>query len=359
MVMDAVVTGGSGFVGANVVRELLRAGQTVRVLVRPHSNRDALQGCRVELTEGDILEIGSLRKAMAGCRVVYHVAADYRLWVPDPPALYRTNVEGTRHVLTAAAEAGVGRVVYTSTVGALGIPPDGSPGTETTPVTLDDMVGHYKRSKYLAERVAEEFALRGLPVVIVNPSAPVGPWDIKPTPTGKMIVDFLRGKMFAYLATGLNLVHVRDVAQGHLLAAERGRVGEKYILGNRNCALVEIFQMLSRMTGLPAPKLRVPYALAWLGAAVGEGWARLRGKTPEVPLTAVRMAAKRMFFNSEKAVRELGLPQTPVEEALREAVEWFASRGFASLTLKKGDAIIASVAGATNAGATTDGDGRP
>lgn len=331
--MDALVTGGTGFVGSNVVRELLRAGQTVRVLLRPQSNRSVLEGCQVELAEGDILETGALRKAVAGCRVVYHVAADYRLWVPDPTALYRTNVEGTRHVLTAAAEAGAERVVHTSTVGALGIPPDGRPGIETTPVSLSDMVGHYKRSKYLAERVAEEFAFRGLPVVIVNPSAPVGPWDVKPTPTGKMIVDFLKGKMFAYLATGLNLVHVRDVARGHLLAAERGKAGEKYILGNRNCTLVEIFQILSRITGLPAPKLRVPYALAWLGALATEGWARLSGEAPEVPLTAVRMAAKRMFFSPEKAIRELGLPQSPIEEALREAVEWFAGRGFVSLTL--------------------------
>ena len=342
--MDALVTGGTGFVGANVVRELLRCGQTVRVLARRRSARSALEGCRVAVVEGDLLDTGSLRRALAGCRVVYHVAADYRLWAPDPQALYRTNVEGTRNVLTAAAEAGAERIVYTSTVGALGIPSDGSPGTETTPVSLEHMVGPYKRSKYLAERVADELALGGAPVVIVNPSAPVGPWDVKPTPTGKMIVDFLRGKMFAYLSTGLNLVHVRDVARGHLLAAERGKPGEKYILGNRNYALVEIFRILSRITGLPAPKLRVPYSVAWLGAAAMEGWARLRGTAPPVHLTAVRMAAKRMFFSSDKALRELGLPQTPVEDALREAVEWFTTRGFVALTPGKGGAIIGAVA---------------
>jgi dihydroflavonol-4-reductase len=356
--MDALVTGGTGFVGANVVRELLSSGQAVRVLARPTSDRSALEGCRVEIIEGDILDIGSLRGAAAGCRVVYHVAADYRLWVRDPAVLYRTNVEGTRHVLTAAAEAGAERVVYTSTVGALGIPSDGSPGTETTPVSLSDMVGPYKRSKFLAERVAEEFALRGLPVMIVNPSAPVGPWDVKPTPTGKMIVDFLQGKMFAYLATGLNLVHVKDVARGHLLAAERGRAGQKYILGNRNCTLAEIFLLLSRITGLPAPKLRVPYALAWVGAAAMEGWARLSGQAPAVPLTAVRMAAKRMFFSPAKAFRELGLPQTPVEEALGEAIRWFVSRGFVALTPTGGSAIISVPVVRGSGSEETNGGGR-
>lgn len=356
--MDALVTGGTGFVGANVVRELLREGQTVRVLVRQRSDRRALEGCRVELAEGDLLDLPSLQKAVAGCRVVYHVAADYRLWVPDPKALYRTNVEGTRHVLSVAAEAGVERVVYTSTVGALGIPPDGSPGTETTPVSLSEMVGPYKRSKYLAERVAQEFALRGLPVVIVNPSAPVGPWDVKPTPTGKMVVDFLKGKMFAYLDTGLNLVHVKDVARGHLLAAQRGKAGERYILGSRNCTLVEIFRMLSGITGLPAPRLKVPYAFAWLGAVTMEGWARLSGKPPEVSLTAVRMAAKRMFFSSAKAVRELGLPQSPVEEALRDAVEWFVVHGLASLTPRRGNAIIAGAAPGSGLGNPIDRNGR-
>ena len=333
--MKVLVTGGTGFIGANLVRELLKDGTSVRVLVRPSSDRGALEGCDVEFVEGDLLDPGSLRRAMVGTRIVYHVAADYRLWARDPEALYRTNVEGTRQLLAAAAEAGVVRVVYTSTVGTLGIPTEGRPGNEATPVSLADMVGPYKRSKFLAERVAEEWARRGLPVVIVNPSAPVGAWDVKPTPTGRMIVDFLQGKMFASLDTGLNLVHVTDVARGHILAAERGRVGEKYILGNRNLSLTEIFRMLAGIAGLAAPRFRVPYPVAWLAAASMEGWARVAGGEPRVPLTAVRMARKRMYFEASKAVQELGLSQTPVEEALRDAVEWFVARGYAAVSLPR------------------------
>ncbi|MBI4638062.1 MAG: NAD-dependent epimerase/dehydratase family protein [Candidatus Rokubacteria bacterium] len=329
--MDALVTGGTGFVGANVVRELLREGATVRGLVRPSSDRRALAGLRVEPCEGDLGDPASLRRAVTGVRVVYHVAADYRLWAPDPKVLYRVNVEGTRAILAAAADAGVERVVYTSTVGALGIPKDGSPGTEDTPVSLRDMVGPYKASKFLAEEVAREFAQGGLPLVIVNPSAPVGPWDVKPTPTGQMIVDFLRGKIFATLDTGLNVVHVRDVARGHLLAAERGRVGERYILGNANLSLTEIGRLLSELSGLRAPRFRVPYAAAWLGAACMEGLGRLTGRPPRVSLTAVRMARKRMYFSPAKAVRELGLPQTDVRVALRDAALWFAEHGYAML----------------------------
>src|SRR6266853_5626477 len=243
--MDALVTGGTGFVGANLVRELLADGRSVRVLARKGSDRRALEGCAVEIAEGDLLAPDSLRAAVKGARHVYHVAADYRLWARDPRELYRANVDGTRHVLTAAAEAGAERIVYTSTVGALGISKDGTPGDETSPVGLEDMVGPYKASKFLAERVAEELAARGAPIVIVNPSAPIGPWDVKPTPTGQMIVDFLRGKMVASLDTGLNLVHVRDVARGHLLAARHGRIGERYILGHANLSLREIFGLLA------------------------------------------------------------------------------------------------------------------
>ncbi|MBI4610506.1 MAG: NAD-dependent epimerase/dehydratase family protein [Candidatus Rokubacteria bacterium] len=327
--MDVLVTGGTGFVGANLVRELLAEGYSVRVLARPRSDRRALAGCPVEVIPGDLLEPDSLRRAVQGCRVVFHVAADYRLWARDPEALYRTNVEGTRNVLEAALRADVERVVYTSTVGVLGIPEDGRPGTESTPVTLDEMVGPYKRSKFLAERVADEFVARGLAVVIVNPSAPIGPWDVKPTPTGQMIVDFLGGRMFATLDTGLNLVHVRDVARGHILAAEKGRVGEKYILGRENCSLAEIFQRLSRITGIPAPRFRVPYPVAWFGALVMEGVARVTGVPPRASLTAVKMAKKHMYFSADKAVRELGLPRTPVEQALGDAVEWFVAHGYA------------------------------
>jgi dihydroflavonol-4-reductase len=321
--MDALVTGGTGFVGANVVRELLAEGATVRVLARPGGDRRALAGLAVEVVEGDLLDRASLRRAVRGVETVFHVAADYRLWVPDPQALFRTNVDGTRAVLEEAASASVRRIVYTSTVGALGIPHDGTPGTEETPVSLGDMVGPYKASKFLAEQAALEMARAGAPVVIVNPSAPVGPWDVKPTPTGQMIVDFMRGKMFASIDTGLNLVHVRDVARGHVLAARRGRIGEKYILGHANLSLREIFRLLAGLTGLRPPRLTIPYAVAWLGAACMEGAARLTGGAPQVPLTAVRMARKRMYFSSAKAVRELGLPQTDVGVALREAVAWF------------------------------------
>jgi dihydroflavonol-4-reductase len=325
--MDALVTGGTGFVGANVVRELLAEGATVRVLARPRSNRRALADLRVEVVEGDLLDAASLRRAVAGVQTVFHVAADYRLWVPDPQLLFRTNVDGTRAVLEAATAAGARRIVYTSTVGVLGIPHDGAPGTEETPVSLRDMVGPYKTSKFLAERAALEMARAGAPVVVVNPSAPVGPWDVKPTPTGQMIVDFMRGKMFASLDTGLNLVHVRDVAQGHLLAARHGRVGERYILGHANLSLREIFSLLAPITGRRPPRLTIPYGVAWLGAACLEGAARMRGRAPQVPLTAVRMARKRMYFSPAKAVRELGLPQTDVGQALQDAVEWFRAQG--------------------------------
>jgi dihydroflavonol-4-reductase len=345
--MDVLVTGGTGFVGANLVRELLKDGCAVRVLARRASDRRALEGCGVEFVVGDLLDPASLKRATAGVRVVYHVAADYRLWARDPESLFRTNVEGTRSLLAAAAGAGVARVVYTSTVGALGIPNDGRPGTETTPVSLADMVGPYKRSKFLAERVAEEWARRGLPVVIVNPSAPVGPWDVKPTPTGRMIMDFLKGKMFASLDTGLNLVHVRDVARGHILAAERGRIGEKYILGNQNVSLAEIFRMLGRLTGIAPPRFSIPFPVAWLAAAAMEGWARVSRREPRVSLTAVRMARKRMYFDASKAVRELDVPQTPVEVALRDAVEWFVSHGYAAVSLPRRENVSAGAAPAT------------
>jgi dihydroflavonol-4-reductase len=325
---EALVTGGTGFVGANVVRALLADGATVRVLARPGGDRRAIAGLSVEIAEGDLTQPASLRRAVAGVATVFHVAADYRLWARNAEELYRTNVEGTRDLLRSAAEAGVRRIVYTSTVGALGIPSDGSPGTEDTPVGLEQMVGPYKRSKFLAEQVALEQARAGVPVVIVNPSAPVGPWDVKPTPTGQMIVDFLRGRMFASLDTGLNVVHVRDVARGHLLAATRGRVGEKYILGHANLSLMEIFSRLAEISGRRPPRFRIPYAVAWLAAAGMEGAARLTRRTPAVPLTAVRMARKRMYFSPAKAVRELALPQTDPRQALADAVAWFVEHGY-------------------------------
>jgi dihydroflavonol-4-reductase len=324
----ALLTGGTGFVGAHVARALLERGDRVRCLVRAGSRRDNLAGLGVEWVEGDLRRPETLEGAAAGCREVYHCAADYRLWAPDPAEIYATNVEGTRHLLAAAAAAGAERVVYTSSVGALGLHPDGSPADETTPVALSDMIGHYKRSKFLAERLAEEAAARGEPVVIVNPSTPVGDLDIKPTPTGQMVVDFLNRKVPAYVDTGLNLVDVRDVAQGHLLAAERGRPGEKYILGGRNLTLKEIFDLLSELTGLPSPKVRLPHAVPMAFAALATGWARLTGRPPRVSLESVRMSKKRMFFDGGKAVRELGMPQSPIEGALERAVAWFRGHGY-------------------------------
>jgi dihydroflavonol-4-reductase len=330
--MRALVTGGTGFIGSHVVRALVDDGVSVRVLARAGSDRRALAGLPVEVVTGDLAEPGSLMATLAGVEVLYHVAADYRLWAPDPAVLYRVNVDGTRALLRAAEAAGVARVVYTSSVGALGLPSGGGSGTEGTPAQLEDLVGDYKRSKFLAEREAEAAAARGLPVVIVNPSAPVGPWDWKPTPTGRMLVDYLRGRMLAYLDTGLNVVHVRDVARGHLLAAAHGRTGERYILGHveGNLGLRAIFERLAPYTGVPAPRVRLPHRAALALAAGSELLARLFGTEPLVAKTAVRMAAKRMFFDPSKAVRELGLPQTPVDEALRDAVDWFWANSYAA-----------------------------
>jgi dihydroflavonol-4-reductase len=325
-----LVTGGTGFVGTQVVRALLAEGrrQGVRCLVRPRSRRDNLDGLDVEIVEGDLTDAASLARAVAGIDTLYHVAADYRLWAKDSNDLYRANVAGTSLVLGAASAAGVRRVVYTSSVAALGLTEDGSPANEQTPVVRDRIVGHYKRSKFDAERVALEWAGRGLPVVIVNPSTPIGERDIKPTPTGQMIVDFLNRKMPAYVDTGLNLIDVRDVARGHLLAAEKGRIGERYILGHRDMTLKEILDTLARITGLPSPTLRLPH---WIPLAVGaasSAAARVTGRPPRVSLDSVRMSMHRMFFDAGKAVRELGLPQTPVEEALSRAVEWFRTNGY-------------------------------
>lgn len=325
--MKAFVTGATGFIGAAIVRELLKEGIQVRVLVRPGADTRNLQGLDLEFRQGELCDPASLKAGITGCTQVFHVAADYRLWTRDPATMYRANVDGTRAVLEAAEAASVERVVYTSSVGTLGNPGDGTPGTEDTPVTFADMVGHYKKSKFLAEREAERFLERGLPLVIVNPSTPVGPHDIKPTPTGKIIVDFLNHKMPAYLDTGLNLISVEDCARGHLLAARQGRVGRKYILGNRNLTLREIFTMLSAITGLPAPRVRLPYYPILAAAWVNEGLARLTGREPLIPLAGVQMARKFMFFDPSRAVTELGLPQTPVETALEQAVAWFRANG--------------------------------
>ena len=325
-----VVTGGTGFVGAAVVRHLVAARHRVRAIVRPGSDRRLLAGLPVEMVEGDLIDALSLGRALRGCGQLFHVAAFYSLWARDRRLFYDINLEGTRRILRAAADAGVGGVVYTSTVGALGIPPGGQAGTEETRVSLADMAGDYKRSKFLAEEVARGFARQGLPIVIVNPSTPVGSGDIRPTPTGQMIVDFLRGRMWAYLETGLNLVDVEDVAAGHLLAAQRGRVGERYILGGRNLTLREIFELLGRITGIRPPRLKVSAGLVLPMARISEWIAdHITGRPPLIPVDAVRMAQKTMFFDCSKAVRELGLPQSPVEEALARAVHWFRENGYA------------------------------
>jgi dihydroflavonol-4-reductase len=323
-----LVTGGTGFVGAHVVRALLAKGRPVRCLVRPRSRRNNLDGLPVEIAEGDLSDPASLACAMGGVSTLYHVAADYRLFAKDPQELYRSNAGGTENILAAAAGAGVSRIVYTSSVGALGLKADGSSADETAPVSRDEVVGHYKKSKYDAERVAEAWAGKGLPVVIVNPSTPVGELDVKPTPTGQVIVDFLNRRIPAYVDTGLNLVDVRDVAAGHLLAAEKGTPGEKYILGNRNMALKEILDVLARLTGLPAPKVRLPHVVPLAIAAVDTFLSRALGKTPRVSVEGVRMSMHRMFFDASKAVRELGLPQSPVEDALGRAVAWFRGHGY-------------------------------
>jgi dihydroflavonol-4-reductase len=291
----------------------------VRAMTR---GRNPVPELDVEVVQGDLTDPASLERALDGCGSLFHVAADYRLWAKDPAELYQANVDGTRHILQAALEAGVERVVYTSTVGCIGFV-EGGLGDETTPVSIAEMSGHYKRSKFLAEKIALEFAAKGLPLVIVNPTAPVGDHDFKPTPTGQTIVDFLRGAMPAYLDTGLNIVDVRDVAAGHLLAFERGKIGERYILGSENLTLAQIFEELSRQSGVAAPGMRIPYAVAWLAAGFGLVGAKLTGKPPRAPMEGVRMARKKMWVRHDKAARELGYQPVPAAAALASAVTWF------------------------------------
>jgi dihydroflavonol-4-reductase len=317
----ALVTGASGFLGWHVARMLLERGHRVRALVRPGSRVNELA---VEPVTGDLRNPDSLECAVRGCDLVFHVAADYRLWAKDTRELYHSNVDGTRNLLEAARKSGVERVVYTSTVGCVGIP-HGGIGDETTPVTLADMAGDYKRSKFQAEQVALEFARGGFPVVIVNPTAPIGDHDVKPTPTGKIIVDFLNGDMPAFIDTGLNVVDVRDTAEGHLLACERGKSGERYILGAENLTLAQILQKLASITGRKAPSVRLPYAVAYCFGVCSTAWAGVTGAPPRAPIDAVRMARKKMWVSHEKAARELGFRPGPADTALRRAVEWFRS----------------------------------
>ncbi len=323
-----LVTGASGFLGWHVARLLVERGHRVRALVRSSGRIRELD---VETVGGDLRDPLSIERAAGGCGLVFHVAADYRLWAADESELYRSNVEGTRNVLQAARNAGVERVVYTSTVGCIGVPHDaasGNEGDEDRPVSLGDMKGAYKRSKFLAERVALEFAAAGLPVVIVNPTAPIGDHDIKPTPTGAIVLDFLKGDMPAYIDTGLNVVDARDVALGQLLACEKGRPGERYILGSENLTLAEILAKLAAITGRPAPKIQLPYAVAYAAGVVTTAWARVSGKPPRAPLDAVRMARKKMFVTHRKAAQELGFAPGPADGALVRAVAWFRDNGY-------------------------------
>lgn len=327
--MKALVTGATGFVGAAVARALVRAGVAVRVLARPEADLTNLEGLPVERVAGDLRDPTSLRAALSDCRHLYHVAAHYALWAKNPSIFYDVNVTGTRNLLEAARDVGVERTVYCSTIGAIGLPPGGGLGTEEAPVSLEQMAGHYKRSKYLAEQEVHKLAKEGLPVVIVNPSAPVGEGDVKPTPTGQVIVDFMKGRMPAYIETGMNIIDVDDVATGHLLAMEKGRQGERYILGSTNLLLREVFEILSRLTGLKAPAVKLPRSAVLPLAYLNHWVANVTGLPPRIPLEGVKMAKYKMHYDCSKAIRELGLPQHPPEVALGKAVRWFKSHGYA------------------------------
>ena len=326
--MTVLVTGATGFVGSAVLRALRDAGQAARVLVRAGSDRRNLEGLDVEPVEGELGDTASLARAVAGCAGLYHVAADYRLWVPEPATIYRANVEGTRALMRAAAEAGVARIVYTSSVAVLGLHADGAPADETVPATLDDMIGPYKRSKFLAEQVVTEMAAEGLPVVIVNPSTPNGPRDVKPTPTGRMVVEAAAGRMPAFVDTGLNLVHVDDVAAGHLLAFEHGEIGARYILGGEDMSLRDILAEIAALTGRKPPRVQLPHGLILPFAYAAEGIARLTGREPFATVDGIRMARKKMYFSSAKARAALGYRPRPALEALGDAVAWFRANGY-------------------------------
>jgi dihydroflavonol-4-reductase len=325
--MSVLVTGATGFVGSAVARALVHCGSQVRVLVRSGSDRGNLQGLAVEIAVGDLTDRASLERALAGCTALYHVAADYRLGAREPAQLYRNNVDGTRNILDAARHAGVERMVYTSSVATIGLPRDGSPGEETTPVALVDMIGHYKRSKYLAEELVRDAARKGFSAVIVNPSTPIGPGDVKPTPTGQIVLDAARGRTPAYVDTGLNIVHVDDVAAGHLLAFHRGRAGERYILGGQDMTLREILVQIAQLVGRKPPRIRLPHAALLPIAFVAEAFAKASGRATRITVESVRMSRKRMFFSSAKASRDLGYSSRAPLAAFEDALAWFRERG--------------------------------
>ncbi len=328
--MTTLITGASGFVGAAVLRALIEAGHQTRAMVRPHSDRRNLEGLDVEIVTGDLRDKDSLKAAVAGCEALFHVAADYRLWAPNPQEIIDSNVIGTRNIMEAALEEGVSKVVYTSSVATLGLNADGTPSDEATPVTLDDMIGAYKRSKFLAEEVVREMvAGKGLAAVIVNPAAPVGPRDIRPTPTGRMIVQAAAGKMPAFVDTGLNIVHVDDVARGHLLAFERGEIGERYVLGAENATLREILGEIARITDRRPPKVNLPHNLVLPIAYVAEAFARITGgPEPMVTVDGLKLSRKHMFFSIDKARRDLGYEPRPAKEALVDAIDWFKAKDY-------------------------------
>jgi len=327
--MRAFISGATGFLGSHVAHVLAGQGADLRLLVRPTSNLKNLEGLKAETATGDLRDPASLEKAMAGCEVVFHVAADYRLWVRDPQEMYKSNVEGTRAVLEAARKNGVRRVIYTSSVATIGFTADGSPADEDSPVALADMIGHYKKSKFMAEQLAMEAGRSGMNVVTVNPTTPIGEQDVKPTPTGRIVVDFLKRKFPAYVETGLNLVDVRECAGGHVMASEKGRSGERYILGGENLTLKQILDTLGKITGLPSPKIKLPYAFAFAAGVAGEITGRLLQGEPRATVDTVRLGKKKMFASSYKAERELGWKIVPVEDALRRAVGWFRANGYA------------------------------
>ena len=329
--MKCFVTGATGFLGSHVARQLLARGAELRLLVRPTSRLENISDLAAERVIGDLRDPESLRKGMSGCEFVFHVAADYRLWAANRQELYQSNVEGTRNILQAARDSGVRRVVYTSSVATMGFGNNGRPTDEQSPVALDDMIGDYKRSKFLAEQLVIEAGRGGQNVVMVNPSTPVGERDIKPTPSGQIIVDFLRRKFPAYVDTGLNLVDVVDCAEGHLLAMEKAQPGERYILGGENLTLKQILDRLGAITGLPSPKIRLPYAVALATGVVDTVVVgKLLRREPRVTLDAVRMGRKKMFVTSAKAERDLAWNPRPVDDALRRAVEWFRANGYAA-----------------------------